>query len=229
MQYHHAHEYSKLPKGTQPKATAKTGEMQWSILETLHKLEPLPRGSQRWKTLMDAVCYCIAKDALPLDSVNDPGFRFMLRAFKPRYMPPDRKTLSTHYMVQLYEREKSKIVDQIGTGMNNFAITTDAWSSRAGHSYITCTVHYITPSWKHQSHLLDTYECSVDHTAVNLASELETILNNWGVCVSDMSACTTDNASNIVCNVCSRVATLSLLWSHSSAGSQGGHGDSTGY
>ena len=40
MQYHHAHEYSKLPKGTQPKATAKTGETQRSILETLHKLEP---------------------------------------------------------------------------------------------------------------------------------------------------------------------------------------------
>ena len=125
-------------------------EMQRSILETLHKLEPFLRGSQQWKTLTDAVCYCIAKDALSLDSVNDPGFRFtcMLRTFEPRYMLPDtcRKTLSTHYMVQLYEHEKSKIVDQIGTGMNHFAITTDAWSSRAGHSYITCTVHYITPS-----------------------------------------------------------------------------------
>ena len=28
MQYHHVHEYSKLPKGTQPKATAKTEETQ---------------------------------------------------------------------------------------------------------------------------------------------------------------------------------------------------------
>ena len=37
-------------------------------------------------------------------------------------MPPDRKTLSTHYMVQPYEHEKSKIVDQIGTGMNHFTI-----------------------------------------------------------------------------------------------------------
>ena len=82
--------------------------------------------------------------------------------------------------------------------MNHFAITTDAWSSRAGHSYITCTVHYITPSWKLQRHLLDISECSVNHTAVNLASELEAILNNWGVCVIDMSECTTDNASNIV-------------------------------
>ena len=59
-------------------------------------------------------------------------------------------------------------------------------------------MHYITPSWKFQSHLLDTFEFSVDHTAINLASELEAILNNWGVCVSDTSACTTDNASNIV-------------------------------
>ena len=96
MQYHHMHEYSKLPKGTQPKTIAKTGETQQSIVETLHKLEPLPHGSQRWKTLTDAVCYCIVKDALPLDSINDPGFRFMLRASEPRYMLPDRKALSTH-------------------------------------------------------------------------------------------------------------------------------------
>ena len=81
-------------------------------------------------------------------------------------------------MVQLYEREKSKIADQIGTGTNHFTITADAWSSRAAHSYISCTVHYITPSWKLQSHLLDTSECSMDHRAVNLASELEAILNN---------------------------------------------------
>ena len=87
---------SYVPKGTQPKTTAKTGETQRSIVETLHKLEPLPHGSQRWKTLTDAVCYCIVKDALPLDSINDPGFRFMLRAFEPRYMLPDRKALSTH-------------------------------------------------------------------------------------------------------------------------------------
>ena len=35
----------------------------------------------------------------------------------------------------------------------------------------------------------------MDH---NLARELEAILNNWGVCVSDMSECTTDKASKIV-------------------------------
>ena len=132
----------------------------------------------------------------------------MLQAFEPRYIPPDRKALSTHYMVELYQREKSKITGQISKGMSHFAITTDAWSSRANHSYISCTVHYITDSWKLQNHLLDTSECSMDHTGVNLASELETILNNWHIGVDKLSGCTTDNASNIV-------SAMSILeWAH---------------
>ena len=208
MQYHHAPEYAKLPKGSQLKSTAKQGETQRSIVKAFQTCEPLPCGSQRWKRLTDAVCSCVAKDSLPLDSVNDPGFRFMLKTFEPRYNPPDRKALSTHYMVELYQREKSKVADQISRGMSHFAITTDAWTSRANHSYISCTVHYITDAWELQSHLLDTSECSMDHTAVNLASELEAILTNWNMCVSKLSGCTTDNASNIV-------SAMSILeWSH---------------
>ena len=87
MQYHHTSENSKLLKGTQPKNTAKAGETQRSIMEALQKCEPLQLHSQRWKSLTDAVCYCIAKDSLPLDSITDLGFRFMLQAFKPCYIP----------------------------------------------------------------------------------------------------------------------------------------------
>lgn len=211
LQYNHAREYSevqKLPAKQASKAMAIQGETQRSIVEALQQRDPLTRNSPRWKRLTDAVCYCIAKDSLPLDTIGDPGFRFMMQAFEPRYIPPDRKALSTHYMPQLYQREKSKITSQMSKGMSYFAVTTDVWSSRANHSYISCTVHYVSDSWKLQSHLLDTSEFSTDHTGTNLASELEAILNEWKLCVDKLSACTTDNASNVIS------AMVSLEWSH---------------
>ena len=41
-------------------------------------------------------------DALSSDTVNDLGFRHIVKTFEPHYTPPDRKTISTHYMQDLY-------------------------------------------------------------------------------------------------------------------------------
>ena len=44
-----------------------------------------------------AVCYYIAKDMLPLDTVSGEGFLHMIKEFEPRYNPPGRKALTTNY------------------------------------------------------------------------------------------------------------------------------------
>ena len=56
---------------------------------------PLQKSNPHWRKLTDSVCYFLAKDMLPFDTVNDPGFRHMINVFEPRYIPPDRKTIST--------------------------------------------------------------------------------------------------------------------------------------
>ena len=67
--------------------------------------------------MTESVCYCIAKDMLPLSCVNDPGFKHMLKTFEPRYIPPDRSTLTRRYMPKLYEQEKTKIEQAVGKEM----------------------------------------------------------------------------------------------------------------
>ena len=55
----------------------------------------------------------------------------MLSVFKPRYVPPDRKTIASNHILALYDAVKQMMNDA-----QYFSITTDLWSSRAKQSYI---------------------------------------------------------------------------------------------
>ena len=144
---------------------------------------------------------------IPLSTVNNKGFRHMFKAFEPRYIQPDRKILTQHYLPEMYEREKERIVESM-KDLCYFSLTTDGWTSRATEGYIAHTVHYINNSWDLCSHLLDIVELPKEHTAVNLASELEECLDRWNLPVTKLAAVTSDNASNIV------LAINSLQWQH---------------
>ena len=111
-------------------------------------------------------------------------------------------------MPELYEKEKTKIVKAIATELQYFAFTSDGWSPRANHSYISLTVHYIDSQWVIGCHLLETAECTSDHTANNLAICLEEMLTHCQLPVTSLSWATTDNARNIV------LAHENLNWPH---------------
>ena len=64
-------------------------------------------------------------------------------------------------------------MDAMGKGVQYFALTTDGWTSKqiTAMSPTQCTT-LMSPGTL-RSHLLDTTELSVEHTGVNLATELE--------------------------------------------------------
>ena len=89
------------------KSTSTHGEyvkakVQPTIAEALHACQPFSHILQCWRSLTDSFCYFVAKDMQPFETVNDPGFRQLLKALEPRYECPDRKTISTIHMPQLY-------------------------------------------------------------------------------------------------------------------------------
>ena len=149
--------------------TAQRPKGQPSVAEVFQHLEPISRSSKRWKNLTSSVSYCIANDMMPFSTVNNEAFQMMLHTCESRYIPPDQKMIIQHYMPEMYEREKEKIMDVMGKEVHWLAMTNAGWTARANHSYVTHTVHYIDGFWTLCSHLLDTAELSVDHTGVNLA------------------------------------------------------------
>jgi len=61
---------------------------------------PLPKSSIHYKKITNTVCYFLACDMQPYDTVSDVGFRQMLKVLEPHYFPPDRKTISTGYFLK---------------------------------------------------------------------------------------------------------------------------------
>ena len=113
LQSHHSAVYSEIADqlkcGSAHLLLASLPKDQLSIRDSFKKLTPLPRSSSRWKALTNSVCYFLAKDLHPLSTVNDKGFLHMLKEFEPRYSPPDRTTITRHYLLELYAKEKEKI------------------------------------------------------------------------------------------------------------------------
>ena len=109
LQESHRVEYVEAKSGTTHTVSAKA-KGQSTIVDTLHTCQPLAHTSHRWKSLTESVCYFIAKDMQPFQTVNDAGFRQLLKALEPRYECPDRKTISTIYMPCLYAREKERVM-----------------------------------------------------------------------------------------------------------------------
>ena len=201
LQSHHSAVYSEIADqlkcGSAHSSLASLPKDQLSIRDSFKKLTPLPRSSSRWKALTNSVCYFLAKDLHPLSTVNDKGFLHMLKEFEPRYSPPDRTTITRHYLPELYAKEKEKICKPISGGLQWYAVTCDGWSSRANHSYLSLTLHYINNKWELKYFLLETGEIVEQDTAINLASYLEEVLARWNLPITQISAVVTDNASNI--------------------------------
>ena len=168
-----------------------------TLSEVMSRKQPYPRNSARFKVLNDAVCYFISKDMQPYQTVNDPGFRTMLAAFDPRYVPIDRKSLATNYIPKLYDRERERICNEL-SDVDSYALTTDIWSSRHNQAYTGVTIHFVDSTYQLKAYLLETVEFPDAHTGVNIAEELQEILKNWKLTQAKLSAVTTDNGTNIV-------------------------------
>ena len=107
----------------------------------------------------------------PISTVNDPGFRKMIKEFEPRYTIPVRKTIRNNYLSMMYEEERQCISTSL-IDIPHFATTTDLWLTRAMHSYTGLTIHFEDSDFNLSSHLIDTKEFLESHTGENMASEV---------------------------------------------------------
>ena len=74
---------SKKPQGRPSNSTQPASQP--TLLEVLEKSQPYERRGKRHAESTNAVTYCIAKDSLPIQTVERPGFSAMLKVFDSRY------------------------------------------------------------------------------------------------------------------------------------------------
>ena len=82
----HPNEYLLAQHSSNSKAKSSHQSGQASILDLWSKRQrPLSPSLKEHKALTKSVTCCLAKDMLPLSTVDKPGFRAMLHQFNPRY------------------------------------------------------------------------------------------------------------------------------------------------
>ncbi|XP_038155642.1 E3 SUMO-protein ligase ZBED1-like [Cyprinodon tularosa] len=170
---------------------------QTKLADAFSHSTPYDSQSKRWKELTEAVAFCLAKDMLPLQSVEKEGFRRMVHKMDTRYKMPSRKYFSKTALPKMYDECRDGLQAKLST-VTFFASTTDMWSSRATEPYISLTVHYITDDWSLNSNCLQTSFFPEDHTGENIASGLKQFLQEWKLDEAKQVCVTTDSGANVV-------------------------------
>lgn len=112
LKKHHPSDYSESAPFTatsHPRSSTATtspaptgpGPRQQSIVSSFAAITLYEHNSKRKKAITKAITYCLAKDMMPLSSVEKDGFKYLMKVLDPRYEIPGRKYFSQTAMPQL--------------------------------------------------------------------------------------------------------------------------------
>ena len=80
-----------------------------SLETTWDKTKMLSAKSQEYKRLTKSVTFCLARDMLPMSTMDKVGFREMLRTFNPRYNLPCRNHFTNVAIPELVSETQKSI------------------------------------------------------------------------------------------------------------------------
>lgn len=133
---------------------------------------------------------------VPFKTVENEGFKCLLKVVDPRYELPSRKYFSNTAIPRLYSECRVKIERKVQK-VQFFTTTSDLWSSRTSEPYLSLTIHYID-DWRLCSATLQTTYFPEDHTRELIAQGLRDALQCWGLKENNMTCMTTDSGTNMV-------------------------------
>uniref|UniRef100_S4RQN3 Uncharacterized protein n=1 Tax=Petromyzon marinus TaxID=7757 RepID=S4RQN3_PETMA len=150
----------------------------------------------------ESVIYFLTKDNLPLNTVEKPGFKHMLKVLNSSYKVPDVGFFSKVVLPRVYNeifQNLLEILHKNCMGLFAMAARTRKIESEV-HMYFM--VHYIDVNWNmHRCWLHEEHCSSRGLRTEELDAVLKHVLMVWGLKAKNMVAFTTDLTSDIV-NTC---------------------------
>ncbi|CAI6356385.1 unnamed protein product [Macrosiphum euphorbiae] len=147
------------------------------------------------KKLDQKLLKLFVNDFQPFKVVEDSGFKQFVKALNPNYELPNRHAISKELIPALYEKCLVEMKSLTST-VESACLTTDCWTSRNNESFIAITIHFIDTEFELKSILLGRHSFNLNHTANNLAKEIERVLNSWNL-YNKITFAVSDNAYNI--------------------------------
>ncbi|XP_050960772.1 E3 SUMO-protein ligase ZBED1 [Labeo rohita] len=196
----HAREYEEATRaktsasGTSSTSGARPKTTQLSLQASFTAATPYDKSSKKWKDITRAIALYIAKDMVPIQTIERDGFRHVVHTLDSRYELPGRKFFSQKCLPELYT---DRVMNEI-RHLEAYSATTDLWSSRTTEPYISLTIHFIDDDWKLRSRCLQTAFFPEDHTGAIIALGLKDALSAWGLDEARLVCMTTDSGANMV-------------------------------
>ena len=194
------------------KDASKPSHWQPRITDTFYSVEPYRKNNPRYEACEEALAKFICLDLQPLSIFSShAAILAVTQTLDPKFTPLSASQFSRVVIPTLYEQTKSKVKDNLDKA-DYLSVTTDAWSGCHNCSYISVTTHFIDPSWNLKHYCLQIQEITESHTAVNLADDLRSSLEQWEA-LDRVVMITTDNAANITNAVVNKLKLpLLVVW-----------------
>ncbi|XP_010772682.1 zinc finger BED domain-containing protein 1-like [Notothenia coriiceps] len=197
LQRHHKIQYALAKKDNPKKKSNPQTTTQTSISQTLFNGTPYSHSSRRHKEITKAITFYLAKDMASINTVQNEGFKNLMKTLDKRYSVPSRNYFSRTALPAMYYKILTTVETEL-KDVQHFATTTDLWSSRTMEPYMSLTVHFITSDFTMKSRCLKTAFFPVDHTGDEIAVGLMESLHSWSLDPKRMVCITTDSGSNII-------------------------------
>ena len=100
LKIHHVKEHASIEKSKKKnrsevnKEGSRDSGKQITLGEAIERTKPYTRGCQRWKEITESVTHFMAKEMIPINTAEKPGFRSMVRKLDLQYEVPSRKYFS---------------------------------------------------------------------------------------------------------------------------------------
>ncbi|KAI2658659.1 E3 SUMO-protein ligase ZBED1 [Labeo rohita] len=199
----HAREYEEATRaktsagGTSSTSGARPKTTQLSLQASFTAATPYDKSSKKWKDITRAIALYIAKDMVPIQTIERDGFRHVVHTLDSRYELPGRNFFSQKCLPELYTEVRDRVMNEI-RHLEAYSATTDLWSSRTTEPYISLTIHFIDDDWKLRSRCLQTAFFPEDHTGAIIALGLKDALSAWGLDEARLVCMTIDSGANMV-------------------------------
>ena len=138
----------------------------------------------------------VANKMLPNSIIKSEELKDWLEVIAPEYSIPCLQT----FLDKLLPVEYEKVVNTIKgilQSAQHCSITADLWSNRQMRSYLGIRCHLIDDNYQLRSFLLECERFKGGHTAANIASRIENVIDKFHL-HTKLDFVITDNAANMV-------------------------------
>ncbi|TYG65856.1 hypothetical protein ES288_D06G220600v1 [Gossypium darwinii] len=127
-------------------------------------------------------------------TVEEPGFRYMMRIVSPNFKNISRQT-AIRDVLKYYAKERDHVKEELAKTPGLICLTSDNWNSEhTNDEYICVTAHWVDKDWKLQKRIIRFRALFPPYDGLNIADELVLCLSQWGIDKKIFSI-TLDNAS----------------------------------